>query len=544
MTTYFTYKHNNIMRKKARIVCAGILAACLFISVLVMCSSAAFATSDVVLEYATVNNPNAKDRLNLRTEKREGATSLGRYYNGVVVEVLEYFTNDWVRVRIGGNGQYAYGYMMAKYLAFGTAGNNVKSAIPVYETTGVSLHLKASQSATSDTVLAIAEGVKVELLGFSDNWWHVRVDSDTGYVPANTSGLKLVSGNPNFGSSSSGSYYDGQRIAIVNNPNSADRLNLRKTATSNAASLGKYYNGTVVVMLSDVHNGWVKVRIGNLDGFMESKYLSIDGRVGSVASAMPTVTVNNANGKRLNLRETQSQKSNSLGLYDNGTKVTVLGLSETWYHVEVDGKVGFMMAGYMTPKLQYSISTGGTGSSGSGSGGSGSSGNTSGGSSSSSSSGVWGGPTGSHQIAQWTIPILEYVGIVNNPVATDRLHLRTEPKESATSLGKYYNGVQLIINSDHGDWTYVAIGNLYGYMKTEYLSISQSVAPVSAMPIMTVSNPNAARNLHLREKQSTNSKSLGLYDNGTQVILMGFNDEWAHVIVDGQMGFMLGKYLK
>lgn len=538
MNATYTEKQQNDIGAKTKKMGVFIFTLCLFITLLLVCSSVASASSDIVLEQATVNNPNPKDRLNLRTENKESATSLGRYYNGVVVEVLEYTINDWVKVRIGGNGQYAYGYMMAKYLAFGTAGSNVKSAMPVYETTGTSLHLKASQSTTSDTILAVGVGVKVELLGFADSWWHVRVDSDTGYVPANTSGLKLVSGNPNFGSAgNSGNYYDGYRIAIVNNPNPTDRLNLRKSASSNADTLGKYYNGTVVALLSEVKNGWAKVKIGNLEGYMESKYLSVDAQIGSVASAMPTVTVSNANGKRLNLREKQSDKSNSLGLYNNGTQVQVLGLSETWYHVQVDGKVGFMMAGYMTPKLQYHITTGGSG----GSGSTGGSGNTSGGS---SSGGAWSGPTGSHKIAQWPIPIIEYVGIVNNPVATDRLHLRTEPKESAPSLGKYYNGVQLIINSDHGDWTYVAVGNLYGYMKTEFLSISQAVAPASAMPIMTVSNPNAAGNLHLREKQSTNSKSLGLYDNGTQVILMGFNDEWAHVIVDGQTGFMLGKYLK
>ena len=64
------------------------------------------------------------------------------------------------------------------------------------------------------------------------------------------------------------------------------------------------------------------------------------------------------------------------------------------------------------------------------------------------------------------------------------------------------------------------------------------------MPQMSVYNPGAARNLHLRSAKSTSSRSLGLYPNGTQVILMGFDDTWAHVIVEGRMGYMQHRFLR
>ena len=56
----------------------------------------------------------------------------------------------------------------------------------------------------------------------------------------------------------------------------------------------------------------------------------------------------------------------------------------------------------------------------------------------------------------------------NNPDATDRLHLRASASENAASLGKYYNGVQVIIDGPvDAAWTKVIIGNLKGYMKTK-----------------------------------------------------------------------------
>ncbi|MBQ9265326.1 MAG: hypothetical protein IJ189_14120 [Clostridia bacterium] len=60
--------------------------------------------------------------------------------------------------------------------------------------------------------------------------------------------------------------------------------------------------------------------------------------------------------------------------------------------------------------------------------------------------------------------------------------------------------------------------------------------------MMTVNSPNAARKLNLRERQSVNSVFLGAYPVGTTVTLMGYNTDWAHVIVHGPVGFMKAKY--
>ncbi len=322
-----------------------------------------------------------------------------------------------------------------------------------------------------------------------------------------------------------------QRSATVNNPNPTDRLNLRTEPRENAPSLGKYYSGVQVELLKEAKNGWIKVRIYNLEGYMKTDFLVQDGDGRSVEPAMPSVKINNSGGTGLYLRETQSTKSPSLGLYKNGLKVRVLGVSETWCHVKTsDGKVGFMLRDMLSPVLEYQKGSGNTANN-----------------DGSSSIGSWGGPVGKHDVAAWSIKINDYTGAVNNPNPSDRLHLRTEPKESAESLGKYYNGVRVIINGvSEGEWTKVAIGNLHGFMKTEFLAIGEPAQSnvISAMPIMVVSNPGSAANLNLREGPFATSKSLGIYANGTKVILMGFSDKWAHVIVAGKMGFMQATFLK
>lgn len=75
--------------------------------------------------WAVVNNPAPADRLHLREEADKTSRSLGKYYNGTPVEVLEK-GSSWSRVRI----QDMTGWMMSQYLAFGRDGWEVRNAFP------------------------------------------------------------------------------------------------------------------------------------------------------------------------------------------------------------------------------------------------------------------------------------------------------------------------------------------------------------------------------------------------------------------------------
>ena len=76
--------------------------------------------------WATPNNPNPNDRLNLRASADKNSDSLGKFYNGTPIEVLER-GDEWTHVRVCG----ITGYMMTRYLAFGSAANHVAKNMPV-----------------------------------------------------------------------------------------------------------------------------------------------------------------------------------------------------------------------------------------------------------------------------------------------------------------------------------------------------------------------------------------------------------------------------
>lgn len=79
--------------------------------------------------WAVVNNPDPADRLHLRSKASKSGTSLGKFYNGTPVQVLEQ-KGDWTQVQIGFGNTALTGWMMTKYLAFGADMDAVKDACP------------------------------------------------------------------------------------------------------------------------------------------------------------------------------------------------------------------------------------------------------------------------------------------------------------------------------------------------------------------------------------------------------------------------------
>ena len=285
---------------------------------------------------AVVNNPNPADRLNLRTAPRTNAPSLGRYYNGTSVTLIDNEANGWVRVYIGGEVGGAEGYMQTQYLAFGDDRAKVKSAAPLYKATSSGWELYNFPRADQNAYRMFGLEKFVEVMGVADNWWHVRVREHTGYIRANPHMEKAAGPLP-------------IAFAAVNNPNPADRLHLRTESRASAASLGKYYNGVQVEVLEYLANDWVKVRIGDTMGYMLGTFLAFGDDRHGVNLATPVMTISNPNpADRLNLRKTPSDKSESLGKYANGTTVEVLGIGIGWMHVRLgENEIGYMMAKFL-----------------------------------------------------------------------------------------------------------------------------------------------------------------------------------------------------
>ena len=366
--------------------------------------------------------------------------------------------------------------------------------------------------------------------------------------------------------------YDFPIPAVVVNPKPEERLNLRTEPDTGSATQGKFYTGVEVDVFS-IEDGWAKVTIGGgvMEGYMMTDYLKLDARRKSVSAATPQITITHAGGKKIyDQRKTGAAVTGQLGA---GGHATVLAVTaDDWLFVYADGDYGFIKNGGTDPAISFAVP--GTESADYDVG---------------HYAGVMQDVTLYKDAActqalrelaagelvtvlrfapeatlvsigrdkgyvrssalnfgcgEWNIPIAKYTAIVDCP-PQERLNLRTKPETGSTSLGKYYNGAKVIINGDPSEqWVSVSIGSLRGYMKSEFLAISgmpKADSVISGMPILCVTTP--AGKLNLREYPDTSAKSLGAYSDGTLITLCGLTDTWAHVLVDGKIGFMLRKYL-
>ncbi len=160
-----------------------------------------------------------------------------------------------------------------------------------------------------------------------------------------------------------------------------------------------------------------------------------------------------------------------------------------------------------------------------------------------------------------------------------KINLRSGPSASYRVLGAIDPGTPLEIIGVEGKWAHIYVadpqgyGILEGYMYVDYIedlsgqikysypmntspnttSVTYtgpsagymgqySFAAVTESTTMYVSTRNSGR-LHLREYASQSARSLGLFPNGTQVLVLNRSGSWAYVYVNGIYGYMMLNYL-
>ncbi|GHU77121.1 hypothetical protein AGMMS49992_24120 [Clostridia bacterium] len=202
--------------------------------------------------------------------------SLGSYPNGTTVLVLGE-SGSYSRVRLGGVDGKTEGYMLTSQLVLT---DELTSVIPLSQVTNVELNdryqplryyvepLETARWSSIDLQTLYGSMYVEDVLG---TWYKVRgLDGGIdGYVRAqDVISACLVSLFPDV----EDWYNTAPGYAVVVNPNSADRLNLRQQPDKNSTALGRYFNGTIVEML-EKGDDWCRVRVDGKEGYMMSQYL-------------------------------------------------------------------------------------------------------------------------------------------------------------------------------------------------------------------------------------------------------------------------------
>ena len=122
-------------------------------------------------------------------------------------------------------------------------------------------------------------------------------------------------------------------------------VRLRLGPSTSYASQTTLPSGTVVTVL-EKGTVWTRIQAGTLTGYMMSKFLvSSSGSSTSSTPSLGTATVYAGNGLRTWLRTAPNGRR--LGLYSDGTPLTILGYKGQWTRVMIGSSVGYMMTKYI-----------------------------------------------------------------------------------------------------------------------------------------------------------------------------------------------------
>ena len=268
-------------------------------------------------------------RLNLREYASSTSRSLGKYSTGSWVMIRGQSVSGWVPVRTMDGKD---GYMSGNYLNYAKSG---ATGVVRYAQGGY-VNLRQGPSLNYDVVTRVTSGTSISILDASYEWNYVSVNlygteyygymhdslidksTTTATVVTKNGGKVNVRSGPNSSYGSVGSLSTGTRVSVllqgngwvqisgggltgymsssylsnvssgsssgtvstqtayVSNPRSTQVLNLRETPSQNARSLGQYYNGTKVKVVS-YGATWCEVYVGTRHGYMMTRYLSFNG---------------------------------------------------------------------------------------------------------------------------------------------------------------------------------------------------------------------------------------------------------------------------
>ena len=132
---------------------------------------------------------NINEMLSLRKRADITAPSLGKYYNGTVVKLLEAPKNGWVKVQIAGQAE---GYVQTSYLAMEGQSVTVGHRQMVIDNkSGTGLNMRSKPETNGKKIALYDNGVEVTVIGqWYNGWYHIVVDGQYGFVLDRLSEIK------------------------------------------------------------------------------------------------------------------------------------------------------------------------------------------------------------------------------------------------------------------------------------------------------------------------------------------------------------------
>ena len=285
-------------------------------------------------------------------------------------------------------------------------------------------------------------------------------------------------------------------------------LILRAEPSFNGAIRASYPSGTTVTITGQIGSWYAVTTQDGLTGYMLGDYLQVGGSSGGSTGTGTfidsTAYITSANGLNVRMRSGPGKGYSVVASYAPGTQCTIISPGNNWCRIQVGSYTGYMMTQFLSGTAVPVPVT--------------------------PAPAPMPGPSGS----EYTVYVTSRNG--------NGVNLRSGPSKSYTSIGFYSVGTQAAMITKGTTWSYIRVGNRYGYMMTEFLTESQPAVPTPYVSGAYVVSANG-RNVNLRAAPTTQSAVIRSCKVGTPVTIITRGVDWYFVLIDGAYGYMMRQFI-
>ena len=278
-------------------------------------------------------------------------------------------------------------------------------------------------------------------------------------------------------------------------------LILRASPSFSGAIKSSYPSGTVVTITGKT-GAWYAVKAPDgLTGYMLGDYLRVSGSGGGgTVPSGSTAYVTSANGLNVRLRSGPGTGYSIIASYAPGTACKILSSGKNWCRIQIGSFTGYMMTRFLT-----------------------------------------GNPVTP------TTPPQPHPGPEYEVYVTSRngkgVNLRSGPSKSYQSIGFYSVGTPAMMITRGSTWSYIRVGNRYGYMMTEFLTTVQPPHPEPPAPGAAYVVSANGKSVNLRVAPSTGSKVIKSFRVGTGLNIITRGHDWYFIQIGGYYGYMMRQFI-
>jgi uncharacterized protein YgiM (DUF1202 family) len=276
-------------------------------------------------------------------------------------------------------------------------------------------------------------------------------------------------------------------------------LILRAAPSFGGKIKSSYPSDTKVTITGQIGSWYAVTAPDGLTGYMLGDYLQVYNGGGGNLPVESTAYVTSTNGLNVRLRSGPGKGYSILASYAPGTKCTILSAGKNWCRIQIGSSTGYMMTRYLTNSP--SVPT----------------------------------PTPQPQPA----PSGEYQVYVTSSNGKG-VNLRSGPAKTYSSIGFYSVGTSAMMITKGKTWSYIRVGNRYGYMMTQFLTETAPPKPIIGGSYVVSAN---GKNVNLRTKPTTASGIIRSFRVGTPLTIITRGTDWYFVQISGYYGYMMRQFI-